>query len=347
MEMPLGVLVMQWIFEQLDTYRAALAGPLLGGFRNFSRAFVTVYVIAVGYSILMGKAGDRAKSWGLSIALLVALQGLILESNGYNQWVFAPVMGTALDLASFFGGTEVGQEMALFAKLDESIANIMSAVDRLDPGGNFLTNTMAYLKVAAASLVLVGVVCVLYGVYLALSLLALFAIYVLLIVGGPFIFFAAFAETRFIAKTWLKMILQYALWLALLALVMSLAIPGVTAAANSLSNWDVVRDGVFTKQYGLTLLLCGVVIYFLLKVSDLSAGLTGGVGMQAGAVGGMVGGALFGMGSLGAAGVRGAAGLAAQYGGTVAAGAGYAAGRGAAAAASGAVRAYSAMKGIN
>jgi type IV secretory pathway VirB6-like protein len=170
--------------------------------------------------------------------------------------------------------------------------------------------------------------------------------YVLLMIGGPFLFFAAFDETRFIAKTWVKTFLNYALWLSLLALVMAIAIPGVIKAADGLANWDVVRDGVFTKQYALTLLFCGVVIYFLLKVSDLSAALTGGMGMQSSIAGGMIGGSIGAMGSAANAGGRGLMGMAGAGAANLAGMAGYAAGRAGGAVAAGAIRGFSALRGI-
>ena len=338
----LGGYVIEVVLTQLDAFRQGAGGGLAEAFQPFARTVVFLYVVGVGYAVLFGRTGDRAKSWAVSIVVLLLVQGMVLESSGFNRWVFEPLMGTAFDLANFIGGGEGGT----FGRLDVAIGGIVSTVDRLEPTGNFVTNTMAYIKVGVASLILLLVVTAMYLVYLALTLLAMFAMYVLMFLGPAFLFFAVFAETRFLAKTWFKTFCSYALWLVLLSAVMAIALPGVEAAADGLANWDVVRDGVFTQQYGFALLFTGVVIYFLLKTSDLSSALTGGIGMQAGIAGGMVAG---GMGALGSAVNAGGAGAmsAMQAGaGNLSRMGAYGAGRAAGSAVSGAIRGFSSMRGI-
>lgn len=339
----IGTLVIDLFLSELESFRQGAGGELAGAFRPFARMIVGLYVVIVGYMVLMGKTGERVKSWLLSIFLLVLVQALVLESNAYSTWVFEPLFGTAVDLATFFGGSDGSP----FGRLDTAVGEIVTTVDRLEPTGNFLTNSMAYIKVGAASFVLLVFVTAVYMVYLALSLLALFSMYVLLIVGPAFLFFAAFAETRFIAKTWFRTFCQYALWLALLSLVMGIAVPGLERVAASLSNWDVVRDGVFTRGYGIALLFTGVVTYFLLKTSDLSSALSGGVGMNAGIAGGMLGGGIGAMGSaVSAAGAGGMAAMQAGAGNVGRIGA-YGAGRAAGMATSNVIRGFSSMRGIN
>lgn len=339
----LGVLILKFLMNQISTYQATVFGSLMGGFLPFSRTLVTLYIVIVGYRILMGKTGERAKEWAVSMALLVLLQGILFESNTYAEWVTEPIRSTMFSLASLFSGGDSSDPFGAFTRLDAAMTTISGVADKLDPGGNFLTNSMAHIKVAIASFILMIVTGGLYMIYLVQVGLAIFAVYILFIIGGPFIFFAAFSETRFIAWTWFKTVMQYALWFVLISLVMGIGINGIELAAQTLANWDVVRDGVFTKQYALTLLMSAMVGYFLLKMSDLSAALTGGIGMQSNVAGSLVGGAV---GTAGSA----AMGAASRIGGPIASAGASAAGsiaRGVAGpAVSGAVRAYSAMRGI-
>lgn len=128
---------------------------------------------------------------------------------------------------------------------------------------------------------------------------------------------------------------------------MGIGIEGIEMAGGMLSNWDVVRDGVFTKQYAMTLLMCALVGYFLLKVSDISSALTGGIGMQSGLAGSMLAGGTTGLASLAGAVGRGGTAAVGSATGPASSVAGYAAGRVAGMASGGVVRAYSALRGIN
>lgn len=342
MDASIGEAIISFMALQFESYRQEAASGLADAIRPFLRVFSTLYVLAVGYMVLMGKTGERAKSWALSIVLLAVIQTAIFESSGYNDWVVEPLMGSASGLAKFFSGSDG----TLFGRLDVVIGGIVASVDRLEPTGSPMTNTMAYIKVGLASLILLLAVTAMYMVFLVQTMLAMFSMYVLLYVGPLFLFFTAFAETRFLATTWLKTFSQYALWQVLLALVMSISLPGVEIAGNSLSSWDVIRDGVFTKQYAFTLLFTCLVIYFLLKTSDLSAALTGGTSMQAGLAGGMLGAGMGAMGSGMNASGAGAMGTMQAGAGNLARMGAYGAGRAAGAGAQGAYRAYSALKGI-
>lgn len=342
----LGSIIINHLMTQIERYQASIFSGMTGGFHGFTRTFVTLYIVLIGYRVLMGKTGERAKEWAISAVLLVVLQGVLFESRAYSEWITEPVKSTMFSLAALMSGGG-DDAFAAFGRLDQVMLTITQAVDRLDPGGNFLTNTMAYLKVAVASLLLLAFTGGLYLVYLVLIGLALFAVYILFIIGPPFLFFAVFTETRFIAWAWVKALAQYALWFVLLSLVMGIGIEGIEMAGGLLSNWDVVRDGVFTKQYAMTLLMCALVGYFLLKVSDISSALTGGIGMQSGLAGGMLAAGTSGIVSIAGTIGRSSMAAAAASAGPTASVAGYATGRAASAATGGFVRAYSALRGIN
>lgn len=92
----------------------------------------------------------------------------------------------------------------------------------------------------------------------------------------------------------------------------------------------------------MTLLMCALVSYFLLKVADISSALTGGTGMQSGLAGGMLAGGTYGLPSLASGAGRSSVATASAATGPASSVAGYAAGR----AAGSVVRAYSALRGI-
>ena len=242
------------------------------------RVCVLLYVVIIGYRVMMGMMGDRTKEAAISIVLVVVLQALTVESGAFQTWVEEPIIHATLGLAQFAGDSGSGSNP--ITRLDNAVKLIVGTVERIEPGGIIITNTMIYIQVTIASAVLLLVVGGLYVVYVAQVALALVALYLLMIIAAPFIFFAAFRETRFITWTWLKAVLNYAVWCVLLSLIMAMGISGIEMAADGISNWDVVRDGVFTQPYAFSVGFSVLLIYFLMKASDMAAALTGGMGMQ-------------------------------------------------------------------
>lgn len=324
-----GNTILVSVHNMVTQYQVEIGQAIGTSFRGLFRIFVLLYVVVVGYRVMMGMMGERTKDAAISIALVVVLHGLVAETGAFYAWVQDPIMSTALGLVSFFGGGTGGE--GIMTRLDRAIGTVAGAVENVEPGGNIITSGMLYLKIGVGSLVLLLVTGGLYLVYVIQTALALVTIHILLIIAPPFIFFAAFTETRFIAWTWFKAVLNHVVWLALLALVMRMAIDTIEGVAQIIGTWDVVRDGVFTKDFALAIGFCLMMIYFLLKTSDLAASLTGGMGMQSN----LAGAGLRTAGSALGAGVGIAAGAARPF---VIGAAGATAG--------GALRAYSAMKGI-
>jgi len=325
-----GTGLVNHLLIELQTYRTSIGGQLAGSFIGFFRLFVLLYVVVIGYRVMMGMMGQRTKEAAISIALVVALQALTVESGAFQAWVEEPIINATLGLAQLAGDSGSGGN--LFTRLDNAVRLIVETVEQIEPGGNFITNTMIYIQVTIASAVLLLAVGGLYLVYLAQVSLALVALYVLMIIAAPFIFFAAFTETRFIFWTWLKAVMNYAVWTVLLSLIMAVGISGIESSAQKLSNWDVTRDGVFTQPYAFAVGFSVLIIYFLMKASDMAAALTGGMGMQS---------------NLPAVGLSAAGSALGSGAGMVGAAVAPMARTGAASAAAGAGKVFSAMKGIS
>lgn len=328
-ENPYGVSLVNHLLQQLQQYRDSIGNQFTGAFVGFFRTFVLLYVVVIGYRVMMGMMGERTKSAAISIALVVALHGLVVETNAFRTWIEEPIIDATLGLARMFG--DAGSGGSLFARLDAAIATIVNTVEEVEPGGNLITNTMVYIQVTIACALLLIIVCGMYLVYLAQVALALVSLYLLMMVAAPFIFFAAFPETRFITWTWFKAVMNYALWTIFLSLIMAIGITGIEETSKGLANWDIARDGIFTMNYGFSVGFSVLMIYFLLKSSDLAASLTGGMGMQSN------------LASAGLGAASSALGMGASMAATAAAPAARA---GAAAAAAGVGKVFSAMRGI-
>lgn len=318
--------------DVIDTTYAVIMGSWPG------LTIVTLYIIAVGYAVIMGRMGDRSKEWALSALLMTVIGGIAADQGSYSEWIAGPIYDMAFNLAAVGAQSgEGGGVAATFNLMETTIGRTLAIIDNLDVPGNILTNGWLYMKVGAATFVLGLLGVALYLATLALMCIAFFSLFMMLLVGGPCLWLVSFKETRHITWAWLRATANYSLWAFFIGIVASVGVTLTDAAITDLMRWDIARDGVFTKRLGASMLLMALTIYMLLKAADWAAAITGGTSTNTGiigAMGSMAGGALGGAANA----LGGAAGGAAKWGGGVLANK--------TAPGAAAYRAFSAMRGL-
>ncbi len=317
----LAVTVFDLMIEGLGAFIDVTYGALMSSWP--AKTITTLYIVIVGYLILMGRAGEKSKDWALSIFLLAALGGIASNYGSYTEWVVVPVYQTASGLASVgaSGGSDNASIETLFTSLEDGIGKTMAAIDNVKVEGNVIVDTLLYLKVGIAIILLAVLACVLYLAVLGYMCIAFFSLFMMLSAGGPMLFLASFKELRFCTWAWLRATANYTLWAFFIGAVSGIGLQFIDLAVGELTKWDVGRDGVFTKTLGGCMLFMALTIYMLTKTADWAAALSGGTASQTGvmgALGGMAGGALGGVVSGGMSALGGAAGGAARWGAGVA-----------------------------
>lgn len=337
----LGSGVLNNLVERTLEFINTVYSGLMGSWPGLT--IVTVYVIFVGYAVLMGHAGQRWKSWATSAFLVTVLSTVSHDFGTFQNWVIDPVLGMmkggAALAATGGGGAGDGPISQMLDDAGANIGKMMAVLDEIDLPGNFIVDAWLYIKVGAVVFVMAVLGCFLYLAMVALTCVAVFSVLMMLMVGGPCLFLASFDGTRHIFTAWVRATLNYVLWVFFLAAVGGIGNYYIGITADALMKWDVEANGVFTEAVGGNMLLTGLCLYMLTKTADWAAAITGGTATQTGilgAVGGLAGSA---MGSaIGAAG-----GAIAPTLGNAAKGAGYIGGN---AAGRMAYRAFSAMRGI-
>lgn len=330
--MSFGTDMLNYVAGHLDTYTAEVYHALVGSWP--ARTITTLYIIIAGYAILKGNAGEHAKEMGVSILLLIVLQGVVM--SGFSEWVADPILGVTQGLGQVAVDASGARGGDVFQSLDDGLGQIMTTVDRIEPTGNFLTNAWMYLKIGAVSALMTLAFCAMYVVFLVLYLMAIFSIYMMFMVGGIFFWLGAFKATRGLTWTWCRAIANYVLWVFFLSAVAGFFMNLVTVAVGDMANWDVAVDGAFPPSLGKMVFLSVLVTYLLLKTADWSAALTGGSSMSPG----IVTSGYSAISRLGSGGSKGGkSGGGSSSGGSVG-------GRLSNAAKGGAARAYSALKGL-
>lgn len=320
-----------YVLTNLNNFTVTIYQSLMASWPGM--AFTTLYIVIVGYMIIKGNAGEHAKDLGVSIILLLMLQSIV--QTGYTEWVSDPVISLAKGLGKLAVDVSDSRGYDVFTSLDDGIGQIITTVGRISPTGNILTNAWTYIEVTFASLLMVVCFGLMYLVYLVLDLIAYFSLYMMLMVGGVFLWLGAFKAARPYTMAWLKAIANYVVWIFFLSAVMGFFMSTISDSVADLAAWDVAVDGAFPPSLGKMIFLTFLVYNLLLKTADWSASLTGGTSMSPGIVtsgAGAIGGAVKAGLTKGQDG-KSAFGNAAREAGGLATGAGRA-------------RAFSALKGV-
>lgn len=330
--MSFGTDTLNYMASKLDGYTSEVYHTLLGSWP--SMAITTLYVMWFGYSVIYkANTGEHAKEFGISLALLIVMQGVVM--SGFTEWIADPILSMTQGLGQIAVDASGARGGDVFQSLDDGLGQIMHTVETIQPSGNIITNAWMYLQVGVASLVMTLAFSIMYMAFLTLYLLAIFSIYMMLMVGGIFIWLASFRITRGLTWAWARAVANYVLWVFFLSAVAGFFMNVITSSVADLASWDLAVDGAFPPSLGKMVFFSALITYLLLKTADWSAALTGGSSMSPGIVTSGFSMASRAAGSVGAPGGRAAMGAAGRMGGAA-----WGAARG------GAARAYSALKGL-
>jgi type IV secretion system protein VirB6 len=335
LDIHIGDELFTYVVNKLDGYTADIYNSLMGSWPGFT--IVMLYVSIMGFALLFNRfSAERGKEVGISI-LLLPVMGVVV--GNFSEWLGQPVLDMVMGLSSLAAtGGDNGDLTAthnIFQELDNGLSLLMSTVARIQPTGNVFTQAWVYLIVFASTVALSMSYMIMYVAFIALYLMAILGLYLMLMVGGIFVWLAVFKELRFLTWTWVKAIMNYVLWSFFLAAIAGFFLALIKGGIADLSTWDLTVDGAFPPEVVKLSVLCLLTSYFLTKAGELASALTGGSAMSSGAVSSVFGAA--GGGTSGMAGkAAGAAGGAAGRLGGAAAGA----------ARVGAGRAFSALKGL-
>lgn len=319
--------------SKLADFTADIYHALMGSWPG--RTIVVLYVTIMAFALLFNRfSAERGKDVLLSIFLLSVFQIMTMIPGNFSEWISQPVMDMVSGLSSLAVGGD-GGPASVFKELDNGLSLLMSTVSRVQPTGNWLTQAWMFLVIFAATVALSVSYMTMYISFIALYLMAILGLYLMMMVGGIFVWLASFKELRFLTWTWVKAISNYVLWSFFLAVIAGFFLVLVKDGITDLSDWDVAKHGAFPPEVVKLSILCLLTTYFLTKAADLASFLTGGSAMASGAVSSILGAAGAGASTIGGkvgGAATGAAGTAARFGGRIAM--------------AGAGRAYSALKGL-
>lgn len=299
-------------------------------FRTVFFILLTLYIMGIGYAVLMNMLGEKTKSAMISVVMLIVCYWLVFDASAFLSWVYEPLFSTSSQLTSFIlKPTGDGTISDAYSQVDQAFTTIFKTSDTITNNATGIWERVKVWLVIGALALLFGI---LYAVFTGLLILGMFALHVMMVLGGIIILLAAFPFTRSVFWAWLRACFNYALIPVFTAVVMAITLQALNDAAKSMAEVNLLVEGVFTRPVGTVFLIGVISLWFHLKAPEFAALLTGST-----STGGGFFGTVANVLSAGMNAKRGAAELGKDA---------YGVGKGAWGAGKGAYRLYSRMKGI-
>lgn len=295
----IGLSIFLVIMRGLNEYNTLMFHTSIKEYEGLFRIITSIYIVIVGYKIMMGDYKEKTKQALTSLILIVFLHSIIIEGKYFNS-ITDTVALTTLDTAAFMAtGISDASVYTLFRRLGAITDLATKTMQQLasDQPTSSMFPSWSEIKVFLALSLLATVYLVLNILFTALFCVAFFSIYIMMTIAPLPLFLAAFSETRFIFFAWLKAVFNYMLFPVFVSLAVGLCLYGLETAISAMTTANIERDGVFTKEYFTAFIWAVLAIYMMNKASEYAAALTGGTSSShAGLTGAaaMVGGAVWG-----------------------------------------------------
>ena len=272
------------LVSKLEGFLHAIFPSLMNSFGLWIPSLFTLSLILTAIAWLFGKFGESSKEVGISMVMAVILYFLILDTTSYFYWIVDPFFSSFKNISNFFvqkicennaiGTNDVN---GLFLRLDAMFGKIIESIQLMQPQGNIVTKLWSYIISAIGLIILLFAYSLVYLAFFTIMALALFALHIYFLVGGIFIFFAAWKTTRHISWSWFRSVLNQGFVMILASMVMAMCLFGINGALdNFIKSADITR-GFFTFEYAAIIVWCFVCFIMILKVPDIAASLSGGI----------------------------------------------------------------------
>ncbi len=273
------------IFVKLNTFLHVLYPNLSGGFGNLVRAVSILIICCVAIGWAYGNV-SKTKEVGISVILVSIFFPFLYDGNQYFNWVVNPVLAQITSLCDFFVqeisskdtlGTSLKGYKALFLKLDSMFYTITHTLQNIQLDGGIWNKFLFKVAAEIGSMLLIAIYAVLYIAFLAIFIIATFALHIYFLIGGIMIFFVSFKRTRHLCWAWCKAVANQGLVMIFASIVMSLCIFAIEASLDTFAKNAASAGIFFTIDFLVLVLWCVACFIMLLKVPDLSATISGGM----------------------------------------------------------------------
>lgn len=296
----LGLYVFTSLLTLLTEFFGEYYRKVAESFGGVFNALVVLYIIFIGYALLMNRLGEHTRAVVISLVGIVVCNALVFETNLFAEWVYMPLRKASLGLTALVLSPTGSNEIKdIFTAIDGSFSKIFLLADRYADAGSGW-NLIRSIWVFVITLALTALFSILYAVFVGLLLVGMFSFHVMMIAAGPAILLASFPLTRPVFWAWLRACFNYALIPVFTAIVMAITLYALDDAAKNLETLDP-NGPIFNKDIAFVLLVGLISIWFHLKAPEFAATLTGGT-----SAGGGFFGTLAGIATGGAALARGA-----------------------------------------
>ncbi len=258
-----------WLNGQLGAYIGDNTARLAGVLEPAVVTLATLYVMAWGYLLLMGKIAEPLEAGFKRVALIALVLGVGLHLWLYNTIIVDTFYSAPTELAAALVGAN--DPVATIDAIWESGGTV--AGNLWDKGG-LLNGDFGFYLAGAVVWLLMGVLCVYAMFLIALSSIALA---VLLALGPLFMALLFFDATRRFFSAWIAQLANYGLITLLTVMTAALLLQIVQSYAAQ----TAARGSAILTVDALNMVLVAVLVFLVLRqVMPIAAGLAGGVSLN-------------------------------------------------------------------
>lgn len=260
----------------LDAYTESITTAIHGQLGDVVHLIVSFYFI-FGFFGVMTHRFKPDMLW--SVVLIPCLWSLLSYDNLYLEYCCYPFLdlaeGASSFLIGFTGAENVTDIYSLFRALDSIFSKLWTTVMSLSPSGGILSDTIHLFKVELALTIITIAYLLVYICFFVTLCTSIFSMYALFMLGGPFVFLAAFRKTRHLTMNWIRALFTFALTIIFSCLVMAICLHGFELTI-SVFTATKLGDEIFSLQYISVVVMAALAFILVLKTPSLAAALTGG-----------------------------------------------------------------------
>jgi len=270
----------QTLENATTTFVSNIAGATITAIYPWAIAGITLYVILMGYLLIAGKLEGPFQTIMIKMVKIILVGMFALHADTYLQQIVPAFQGMESTLTTAFSTTGGGGGGGtIFTTLDDSLSKIFELIAKCSEKAQeadwyAIGTVIMWYAIATIIAIGGGIVIVVGGIAIMMSTMYL---KILFSIGPFFIAGLMFPITQKFFDSWVGIVLNHILIVALVAVVLTLSVTIFNTEVTKLTV-DSGTDSMLLAA--LQLIIICLILYAVVKgVIPLAAALAGGLSM--------------------------------------------------------------------
>jgi len=258
----------------LRSFIDVTSGRVIADFTAFAIACTGIYIVCMGYAIIMGHVQEPFSAFLVKSAKLALIATFALNAGNYSQWVAGTMQGLQEGMtAAFGGGTADG---SVYKTLDQTLdkgLGIAAGLQQQAAGRGVTEIGAAISDEINAAVVAISTLLIMLPAG-AMIIVAKAGLTLMLGIGPLFIMCLMWPPAAKFFDGWFGQCLNYILRVALLSAVCAFAVAAFSAYTTSV-NPSGDQNTLFTAL--CMAVMAGILFWLLYETNHIASALAGGM----------------------------------------------------------------------